>query len=60
MLENIIGLCMEDTYQLNQFKTIDNASHGKATHQLFGYIGEKEEIIGVINKFLGIEQPFLF
>jgi hypothetical protein len=46
--------------QLNQFETIENASHGKATHQLFGYIGEKEEILEVITKYLGVENPYLF
>ncbi|MFW9999616.1 MAG: DUF6786 family protein [Candidatus Hodarchaeota archaeon] len=46
--------------QLNQFKTIDNASHGKSRHQLFGYIGEKEEILGVIEKYLDIRNPILF
>ncbi|TKJ18260.1 MAG: hypothetical protein CEE43_18540 [Promethearchaeota archaeon Loki_b32] len=46
--------------QLNKFETIDNASHGKAKHQLFGYIGAKDDIIGAIEKYLGIENPFLF
>jgi len=46
--------------QLNQFKTIDNISHGKAKHQIFGYIATKEEILEVIKKYLGIENPFLF
>ena len=46
--------------QLNPFKTIDNASHGKAKHQLIGYIGKKEEILEVIEKYLGIANPFLF
>ena len=46
--------------QLNLFNTIDNASHGKAKHQLFGYIGSKEEILGVIEKYLGIVNPLLF
>jgi len=46
--------------QLNQFRTIDNTSHGKSKHQLFGYIGKKEEIIEVIKKYLGIENPFLY
>jgi len=46
--------------QLNPFKTIDNASHGKAKHQLFAYIGTKEEILTVIAKYLGIDNPFLF
>lgn len=46
--------------QLNQFRTIDNASHGKSKHQLFGYIGKKEEIFNVVKKYLGIESPFLY
>ena len=46
--------------QLNPFKTIDNASHGKAIHQNFGYIGSKEEIIEVIYKYLGVSNPNLF
>jgi len=46
--------------QLNQFNTIDNASHGKANHQIFGYIGSKNEILNVVEKYLGIENPFLF
>jgi hypothetical protein len=46
--------------QLNQFKTVDNASHGKASHQLFGYVGTEEEILIVIKKYLGIENPILF
>ena len=46
--------------QLKVFKTIDNASHCKAKHQLFSYIGMKEEILNVIEKFLGIKNPFLF
>ncbi|MFX1281175.1 MAG: DUF6786 family protein [Promethearchaeota archaeon] len=46
--------------QLNSFKTIDNASHGKAQHQLFAYIGSKEEILTTIKNFLEIDNPFLF
>ena len=46
--------------QLNPFETIENASHGKAKHSLFSYIGTKEEIFKVIKKYLGIENPFLF
>ncbi|GAG88070.1 unnamed protein product, partial [marine sediment metagenome] len=42
------------------FITIDNASHGKSKHKLFAYIGTKEEILTVVNKYLGIESPFLF
>jgi hypothetical protein len=46
--------------QLNKFETIDNTSHGKAKHQILGYTGSKEEILGVIEKFLGITNPNLF
>jgi len=46
--------------QLNPFKTIDNTSHGKAKHELFAYIGTKEEILIIVEKYLGIENPFLF
>lgn len=46
--------------QLSQFRTIDNASHGKAKHQLFCYIGEKDEILEVTQKYLGVESPFLY
>jgi len=46
--------------QLNLFKTIDNTSHGKAKHQLIGYIGTKDEILGVVEKYLGISNPKLF
>ncbi|MFX1409625.1 MAG: DUF6786 family protein [Promethearchaeota archaeon] len=46
--------------QLNPFKTIDNASHGKANHQILGYIGNKDEILEVLEKYLGVCNPFLF
>lgn len=46
--------------QLNLFETIDNTSHGKAKHQLFGYIGSKEDILNVVEKYLGIKNPKLF
>jgi len=46
--------------QLTPFKTIENASHGKAKHQLFNYIGTKEEILNVVEKYLEINNPFLF
>jgi hypothetical protein len=46
--------------QLNPFKLIDNASHGKARHQLFAYIGTKKDILEVIKQYLGIDNPFLF
>ncbi len=50
----------EIEFQLNIFKTIDNTSHGKAKHQLLAYIGSKDEILGVIEKYLGISNPLLF
>ena len=46
--------------QLNQFETIDNTSHGKAKHQIYGYIGSKEEILKTVEKYLGITNPSLF
>ncbi|MFX1469081.1 MAG: DUF6786 family protein [Promethearchaeota archaeon] len=46
--------------QLNRFETIENASHGKAKHQIFGYVGSKEDIFEVIEKYLNITNPFLF
>ena len=46
--------------QLNMFETKNDVSHGKAKHQLFAYIGTKEEILDVVNKYLGISNPVLF
>ncbi len=46
--------------QLNQFETQGTLSHGKATHQLFAYMGTKEDILEVIDKYLGITNPVLF
>jgi hypothetical protein len=46
--------------QLNPLKTIDNTSHGKATHQLCGYIGTKDEIFELIDKYMGVRNPYLF
>ncbi len=46
--------------QLNQFETIDNTSHGKAIHQIIGYIGSKNEILKVIEIFLGVTNQDLF
>jgi len=46
--------------QLNKFETIDNTSHCKAKHQILGYIGSKEEILKVVEKYLGITSPSLF
>jgi len=46
--------------QLNKFHTIDGKSQSKAIHQIFGYIGSKEEIFEVIDKYMGISNPKLF
>ena len=46
--------------QLSIFKNFNNNSRGIAKHQLFGYIGTKDEILGVIEKYLGIRNPALF
>jgi len=46
--------------QLNHFETEGDISHGKATHQLFAYIGTKEEILNVIDKYIGIADPVFF
>ena len=46
--------------QLSMFKTIDNTSHGKALHQIIGYIGEKQEILDVLEKYTSIREPTLF
>lgn len=46
--------------QLNIFDTFNNTSHCKAKHQLFGYIGTKEEILSIVEKYLGINNLVLF
>ena len=46
--------------QLNQFESIENASHSKAKHQILGYVGSKEEILDVIENILGIANPNFF
>lgn len=46
--------------QLNPFKTIDNQSQMLSKHQLFGYIGRKNEIMDVVEKYLGIINPHLY
>ncbi len=47
--------------QLSPFKTVDNKSQSKVKHQLFGYIcSSKEEILHVIEEYLGITNPKLF
>ena len=46
--------------QLNQFETQGDLSHGEATHQLFAYMGAKEDILKLVDKYLGITNPVLF
>lgn len=46
--------------QLNKFKTIENTSHGKALHLLCGYVGKKDEILEIIEKYLAINDPYLY
>ncbi|MHA1658512.1 MAG: DUF6786 family protein [Promethearchaeota archaeon] len=46
--------------QLNPFKTINGNSQGFAKHQLFGYVGSKEEILNTVEKYLGIKGSILF
>ncbi|MFX1274914.1 MAG: DUF6786 family protein [Promethearchaeota archaeon] len=46
--------------QLNSFTTWKNGSRSTAKHELFGYIGEKEEIFDVIAKYLGINNPKIY
>jgi len=46
--------------QLNSFETIANTSLSKAKHELVGYVGTKDEILNVIEKYLGIDNPILF
>jgi hypothetical protein len=46
--------------QLNKFETVENTSHGKALHLLCGYVGKKDEIIEIIEKYLSINEPYLF
>lgn len=46
--------------QLNSFETIANTSLSKAKHELLGYIGTKDEILDVVEKYLGITNPSLF
>ncbi|MHA1762173.1 MAG: DUF6786 family protein [Promethearchaeota archaeon] len=46
--------------QLNPFKTQGDISMGNATHQLIGYVGSKYEILGALQKYLKIEDPYLF
>jgi len=46
--------------QLNLFKTVYQTSQEFAKHQLFGYVGTKEQILTVVEKYLGISKPKLF
>lgn len=46
--------------QLNPFKTVYQTSQGLAKHQLFGYINTKEQILSIVEKYLGIPNPKLF
>ena len=45
--------------QLNSFETIANTSLSKAKHELLGYIGTKDEILNVVEKYLGIINPII-
>ena len=45
--------------QLKPLETIDNTSHGKAIHEILGYMGSKKEIMEVVEEDLGIEEPHL-
>ncbi|MFX1239597.1 MAG: DUF6786 family protein, partial [Promethearchaeota archaeon] len=46
--------------QLNKFKTEDDISYGHGKHQLFAYVGVKEDILELVYKYLGISNPVLF
>lgn len=46
--------------QLNPFITIDKTSVGKAKHQLLSYVGSKDDILGVAEKYFKIDNPQLF
>ena len=46
--------------QLNMFKNFNHKSCGIAKHQLFGYIGTRDEVFGVVEKYLDIRNPALF
>lgn len=50
----------EIEFQLIPFKTTPNRSESLTEHQLFGYMAPKEEILNVIEKYLGILDPVLF
>lgn len=46
--------------QLASFETIYNSSQSSSRHQLFGYVGSKEEILKVAEIYLKISKPELF
>ncbi len=53
-------MCGEIELQLTPFKSVYDTSQETAKHQIFGYIGTKEQILNVIEKYLGIDSPELF
>ncbi len=46
--------------QLKSFTPWKNGSRSKAKHELFGYVGDKEEIFDVIEIYLGISNPVIY
>lgn len=46
--------------QLKRFISSNGKSRGISTHQLLGYIGTKEKILEVIEKYMGLENPKLY
>ncbi|MFX1446098.1 MAG: hypothetical protein ACFFHV_22030, partial [Promethearchaeota archaeon] len=46
--------------QLYKFETENDISYGHAKHQLFAYVGAKEDILELVYKYLGISNPVLF
>ena len=46
--------------QLNSFTSWKNSSRSRAKHRLFGYIGKKQEIFDIIEKYLGISHPEIY
>ena len=46
--------------QLASFETVYNSSQSSSRHQLFGYIGTKEEILKVVETYLKISKPELY
>ncbi len=53
-------MCGEIELQLSPFESVYGTSQERAKHQLFGYVGSKDQILGVIEKYLGINNPELF